>query len=124
MTKYLIGPKHNNQFIATNVGYIMTPTRHCLDDPGLVTVGLQVVHLVSEHVSKTKKGVALDDQKLFGFGVVVVPAPCDAGVRREKAELTRVGRFEHLHKDASGITVDRNAISKFLHRQITHVGGV
>ena len=102
----------------------MRPAGHGFHHLGLVALGLNVVHLVGQHVPEAKTSVALDHQKLLGLGMVVMPAPRDARVRRKKAELTSLWGFEHFHKHATNIAMRGHAIDKFIHRQVTHIGGI
>ena len=102
----------------------MRPARHGFDDFGLVATGDQLVGLAGLHVAELEPRLALDHQKLLGFGVVVVATARNARVRREIAELPAVGRLEHFGKYPAWVAVHGHGVGKGLYRQIADISGV
>ena len=120
----LVGPQHDDHLVAADVGDVVGPARHGLDDLGLGAAGHQFVRLSGLHVAELEARLALDDKELLGLGVVVVTTARDSRVRREVAELAAVGCLEHLGKDAARVAVHRHGVGEGLDRQVADIGGV
>ena len=72
-----------------------------------VGIGHDRTGFAGNHMAEAEPGPAVDDQKLFGLGVVIVFAARDSWKCSEVAELSAVRGFEQFHEDASRIGMTR-----------------
>ena len=118
----LVCPQHDNHFTVAHVGNVVAPAGHRLYDCWRVAIGEQLVELTRGNVAEAEASLAPDNQKLFCLGVMVMPAPSNTRVRSEIRKLARVLGFQHLHENASSISMLGNFIRKVGRRQVAEVG--
>ena len=102
----------------------MGPAGDRLDNPGLAALRLQMEGFAADDVAEAKAGTASQDQEFFSLGMVIVLAARNAGHGGKIAELAAVGRLQHLHEEAAGISVARHLIGELLRLKIAEIGGV
>ena len=88
----LVSPQHHDHLIITHIGDVVAPAGDCLDDFRLLTISEQLIKIARYDMAKTKTGLAFDDQKLLGLGVVVMSATGDTRMSGKVGELPGIAR--------------------------------
>ena len=75
-------------------------------------------------MTETKTRLAFDNQKLLGFGVVVMTTPSYARVSSEKGELTCLRCFQHFNKYTAFITILGYCVAELFRFKVTYIGRI
>ncbi|MDT4856026.1 hypothetical protein FQZ97_904010 [compost metagenome] len=86
--KNLVSPKHHDHFFVTDISYVMGPTGYGLDNLWLLSRGEQLMEFTSDDMTETEACLALDDEELFGLGVVVMATSGNTRMCSKKGKLT------------------------------------
>src|SRR6516165_4708004 len=96
--EHLTGPKPAYEQVAADVGHVVRPTGNRLDHARRATADGNVAGFVGQDVAEAESRLAVHDDKLLGFGVMIMAAARHPGICRKHRKLTGVVGPQHLGK--------------------------